>query len=212
MNADRQMRSYKLTKFGAPLTEIVESPPVPVGTQVLLRVRACGVCHSDIHLSDGYLNLGRERKVELSGAIRAAPHSGDEIVGVVDELGPDASGVQVGDRRVADGRGGCGQCAVCRTGREISLRAAETSAFAVTGVSAITFSWIIRGTRSSSIRSLIVCRNPRVFGTYGIQRAEKGGSGRRRQPAFDHRRRWTGACRGELDARPLRRRPDRRGY
>jgi alcohol dehydrogenase, propanol-preferring len=118
MNADRQMRSYKLTKFGAALTEIVESPPAPVGTQVLLRVRACGVCHSDIHLSDGYLSLGRERKVELSGAIQAPRTLGHEIVGVVDELGPDASGVQVGDRRVVYGWAGCGQCAVCRTGQE----------------------------------------------------------------------------------------------
>ena len=62
MTAARQVRSYTLTQFGSPLKEVIESPAVPTGTQVLLRVRACGVCHSDIHLSEGYFDLGRERK------------------------------------------------------------------------------------------------------------------------------------------------------
>jgi D-arabinose 1-dehydrogenase-like Zn-dependent alcohol dehydrogenase len=100
MNSARQMRSYKLTQFGAPLHEIIESPPLPTGTQVLLRVRACGVCHSDIHVSEGYFDLGRGRKVDLSGAIPLPRILGHEIVSVVDELGPDASGIRVGDRRV----------------------------------------------------------------------------------------------------------------
>ena len=118
MNAAREMRSYRLTQFGSPLKEVIESPPAPTGTQVLLRVRACGVCHSDIHISDGYFDLGRERKVDLSKAIQPPRILGHEIVGVVDELGPDASGVEVGDRRVIYGWCGCGQCALCRTGQE----------------------------------------------------------------------------------------------
>jgi D-arabinose 1-dehydrogenase-like Zn-dependent alcohol dehydrogenase len=118
MNSARQMRSYKLTQFGAPLHEIIESPPLPTGTQVLLRVRACGVCHSDIHVSEGYFDLGRGRKVDLSGAIPLPRILGHEIVGVVDELGPDASGVRVGDRRVIYAWGGCGRCALCQAGQE----------------------------------------------------------------------------------------------
>src|SRR5271166_3111502 len=118
MNAARRMRSYTLTQFGSPLKEVIESPPVPTGTQVLLRVRACGVCHSDVHLSEGYLDLGRGRKADLSNAIQPPRILGHGIVGVVDELGPDASGVQVGDRRVIYGWCGCGQCALCRTGQE----------------------------------------------------------------------------------------------
>jgi len=118
MNAARQMRSYRLTQFGSPLKETIESPPVPTGSQVLLRVRACGVCHSDIHLSEGYFDLGHERKADLSKAIQPPRILGHEIVGGVDELGPDASGVHVGDRRVIYGWCGCGQCALCRTGHE----------------------------------------------------------------------------------------------
>ena len=82
MNAAREMRSYRLTQFGSPLKEVIESPPAPTGTQVLLRVRACGVCHSDIHISDGYFDLGRERKVDLSKAIQPPRILGHEIVGV----------------------------------------------------------------------------------------------------------------------------------
>jgi alcohol dehydrogenase/propanol-preferring alcohol dehydrogenase len=118
MNSAQRMRSYKLAQFGEPLREVIESPPVPTGTQVLLRVRACGVCHSDIHISEGYFDLGRGRKADLSGAIQLPRVLGHEIVGVVEELGPDASGVQVGDRRVIYAWGGCGTCAVCRTGQE----------------------------------------------------------------------------------------------
>ena len=118
MDAARQMRSFKLTQFGAPLTAVIESPPAPTGSQVLLRVRACGVCHSDLHLSDGYFDIGRGRKLDLSGAVQLPRVLGHEIVGVVEELGPEASGVSVGDRRVIYAWGGCGQCAVCRTGQE----------------------------------------------------------------------------------------------
>ncbi len=118
MNSAQRMRSYKLAQFGEPPREVIESPPVPAGTQVLLRVRACGVGHSDIHISEGYFDLGHGRKVDLSTAIPLPRILGHEIVGVVEELGPDAAGVQVGDRRVIYAWGGCGTCAVCRTGQE----------------------------------------------------------------------------------------------
>ena len=56
------MRSWKLAQFGAPLVETIESPPSPIGAQVLLRVGACGVCHSDLHIADGYFDLGQGQK------------------------------------------------------------------------------------------------------------------------------------------------------
>ena len=59
------MRSYKPTPFGAPLSEVIDSPPAPKGAQVLLRVSACGVCHSDLHIADGYLDLGGARSWTL---------------------------------------------------------------------------------------------------------------------------------------------------
>ena len=102
------MRSYKLTQFGAPLSEVIESPPAPKGTQVLLRVSACGVCHSDLHIADGYFDLGQGQKLDLAPAVKLPRILGHEIAGVVEELGPDATGVRVGDRRAVYAWGGCG--------------------------------------------------------------------------------------------------------
>ena len=116
--ASGPMQSYKLTAFRQPLTEVIEAPPAPQGAQVLLRVEACGVCHSDIHIADGELDLGRGRKLELAQTIGLPRVLGHEIVGVVDELGPEATGLSVGDRRAIYAWGGCGRCAQCRAGRE----------------------------------------------------------------------------------------------
>ncbi len=118
MNVERSMRSYKLEKFGAPLAEIIKSPPSPAGSQVLVRIRACGVCHSDIHLSDGSFDLGRGRNQDLSKLLPLPLVLGHEIAGVVEELGPEASGISVGDRVAVYAWGGCGRCAQCRTGKE----------------------------------------------------------------------------------------------
>ena len=64
------MHSYKLTKFGAPLTEVIESaPPAPPGTQVLLRVSDCGVCRSDLHIADHYFDLGEGQELDLAPAV-----------------------------------------------------------------------------------------------------------------------------------------------
>ena len=112
------MRSYKLTQFGSPLSEVIESPPAPKGAQVLLRVSACGVCHSDLHIADGYFDLGQGQKLDLAPAVKLPRILGHEIAGVVEEFGPDATGVKVGDRRAVYAWGGCGSCAQCRAGQE----------------------------------------------------------------------------------------------
>jgi D-arabinose 1-dehydrogenase-like Zn-dependent alcohol dehydrogenase len=112
------MRSYKLTQFGTLLSEVIESPPAPKEAQVLLRVSACGVCHSDLHIADGYLDLGQGQKLDLGPAVKLPRILGHEIAGVVEELGPDAVGVRVGDRRAVYCWGGCGQCAQCRAEQE----------------------------------------------------------------------------------------------
>src|SRR6202453_783810 len=113
-----EMRSYKLTQFGAPLTEVIESPPAPTGAQVLLRVSACGVCHSDLHIADGYFDLGQGQKLDLALAVKLPRILGHEIPGVVEDLGREATGVKVGDRGAVYAWGGCGSCAQCRAGQE----------------------------------------------------------------------------------------------
>jgi len=50
-----------LTAYATPLCETVAEVPEPVGSEVVVRIRRCGVCHSDVHLQDGYSCWGPTR-------------------------------------------------------------------------------------------------------------------------------------------------------
>ena len=112
------MRSHQLAAFGAPLVAADGPPPVPRGGEVLMRTLACGVCHSDVHLADGYFDLGEGNRIDLARSLRLPRTLGHEIAGEVVALGPDAAGVAVGDARVVFPWIGCGACAECAAGRE----------------------------------------------------------------------------------------------
>lgn len=92
----------------SPLQHGDRADPHPAGSEVRVRVLACGVCRTDLHLAEGDL----------------PPHGtdvipGHEVVGVVDEVGPDATRFRAGDRiGIAWLRRTCGQCPYCRSGRE----------------------------------------------------------------------------------------------
>src|SRR6185437_16247918 len=58
------MRSFQVCRCGEPLQMVERSTPQPTGTQVLLKVIAAGVCHSDIHIWDGYYELGGGKRSE----------------------------------------------------------------------------------------------------------------------------------------------------
>ncbi len=111
------MRSQAIVEFGAPLKEIEAPTPTPAGTEVLLRVRHVGVCHSDVHIHDGYFDLGEGKKLSLGNL--TLPHTlGHEIEGEVVALGPAAAGVARGDRRAVFPWIGCGACVACLRGEE----------------------------------------------------------------------------------------------
>ena len=66
---------------------------------MLLRVEAAGVCHSDVHIWDGYFDLGDGKQVTLEQRGVKLPFTmGHEIAGEVVALGPRASGVEIGKR------------------------------------------------------------------------------------------------------------------
>jgi D-arabinose 1-dehydrogenase-like Zn-dependent alcohol dehydrogenase len=113
------MHSYQIVEWGQPI-ELREQPtPTPQGTEVLLRVTAAGICHSDLHINDGYFDLGDGRRAELGKLGATLPLTlGHEIVGVVEALGPEATGVRIGEPRVAFPWIGCRQCAICLHERE----------------------------------------------------------------------------------------------
>lgn len=112
------MRSFKITGFGAPLEEVEEPLPVPKSTEVLLRVVACGVCHSDLHIWDGHFDLGGGKRMDLSRGVLLPRTLGHEIVGEVVAAGADAGDVPAGSRWVVYPWIGCGQCSLCRAGEE----------------------------------------------------------------------------------------------
>lgn len=112
------MISYQVESFGKPLAQAIRETPVPQGSEVLVRVGSCGVCHSDVHLHDGYFDLGGGNKLDMTRSLQPPRTLGHEIAGTVVAVGPDAQGVAVGDRRVVYPWLGCGQCAVCQAGDE----------------------------------------------------------------------------------------------
>lgn len=104
--------------YGQPLERITLPTPSPQGTEVLLKVSHCGVCHSDVHIHDGHFDLGGGKKLDLSAGRTLPLIMGHEIEGVVAALGPDAKGVKLGDRVVAYPWIGCGACSICARGEE----------------------------------------------------------------------------------------------
>ena len=56
------MKSYKVVEFGKPMQKVEEPTPTPKGTEVVVRITAAGVCHSDVHLWEGYFDMGGGNK------------------------------------------------------------------------------------------------------------------------------------------------------
>jgi len=108
------MRAWAVVQNGAPLQEVEFPTPEPTGTQVLLETTYCGVCHSDLHIWEGYYDLGGGKRLSLADRGVSLPLAmGHEIVGRVVKLGPEAKGVNVGDIRIVYPWVGCGTCARC---------------------------------------------------------------------------------------------------
>jgi alcohol dehydrogenase len=113
-----KLRRFSLTAYQAPLCETVVDCPEPKGSEVLVRVERCGVCHSDLHMQDGFFALGDGKTLDVREG-RTLPFTlGHEIAGTVERAGPDASGVSPGAKVAVYPWIGCGQCAACKAGEE----------------------------------------------------------------------------------------------
>src|SRR5215217_8639507 len=96
------MRAMQIIEWGKPLEARDYPDPEPQGTEVVLRVEAAGVCHSDVHIWDGHFDLGDGKQMSLESRGVHLPFTmGHEIAGEVVALGPQASGVAIGDKVVA---------------------------------------------------------------------------------------------------------------
>jgi len=127
-----QMHRQSLTAYGAPLCETVIEAPRPQGTEVLVRIVRCGVCHSDLHMQDGYFLLGDGKKLDVRQG-RTLPFTlGHEIAGTIESAGPDAK-VEAGSKVAVYPWIGCGQCAACKVGDENICAAARHLGVTVDG-------------------------------------------------------------------------------
>ena len=109
------MRMFQVCTCGQPLQLQEQPTPKPQGTEVLLKVLAAGVCHSDLHLADGWFDMGGGKRMSLTDRGMKLPVTlGHENVGEVVALGPDAKGVEVGGRMLVDPWIGCGACPACK--------------------------------------------------------------------------------------------------
>jgi D-arabinose 1-dehydrogenase-like Zn-dependent alcohol dehydrogenase len=112
------LRRQSLTAYAQPLCETIVECPQPKGTEVLVRIDRCGVCHSDLHMQDGYFLLGEDKKLDVRAG-RTLPFTlGHEIAGVIEEIGEAAEGAAPGRAVAIYPWIGCGGCAACRRGEE----------------------------------------------------------------------------------------------
>jgi D-arabinose 1-dehydrogenase-like Zn-dependent alcohol dehydrogenase len=113
--------SYDLVEFGKPLQARERTMPIPQGTEVLVRVRRSGVCHSDLHIQEGFFDLGEEGKLDMAERGMKLPQAlGHEILGEVVAAGPEAEDAPIGQTMLVHPWIGCMQpaCLACMSGRE----------------------------------------------------------------------------------------------
>lgn len=102
------MRAMVLEKRGTPLKLLDLPVPSPAPGEIVVRVAACGVCRTDLHVVDGELP---DPKLPII--------PGHEVVGYVTKLGPGVTAFKEGDRVGIPWLGGtCGTCRYCLAGRE----------------------------------------------------------------------------------------------
>jgi D-arabinose 1-dehydrogenase-like Zn-dependent alcohol dehydrogenase len=86
---------------------------------VLLRVTHCGVCHTDVHVRDGYYDLGGGKKLSLADRGFGLPLTpGHEPVGEVTAVGEAVHGIQVGKSYLINPWIGCGSCPMCAVDKD----------------------------------------------------------------------------------------------
>jgi D-arabinose 1-dehydrogenase-like Zn-dependent alcohol dehydrogenase len=115
-----KMRVAQVPYAKGPFELVERDIPEPAARQIRIKVEACGVCHSDSYTKEG-----------LAPGMTYPRVPGHEVIGVVDEIGPEVRGWTVGERAGVGWHGGnCGYCGACRHGDAF---ACETESL-VTGI------------------------------------------------------------------------------
>ncbi len=164
------MRAWAVVENEKPLQEIELPTPEPTGKQILLETTYCGVCHSDLHIWEGRYDLGGGRVMNMKDRGLTLPLAmGHEIVGRVAKLGPDASGVKIGDIRIVFPWVGCGTCKkclaeednMCATGR--SLGVYQNGGYGTHVIAAHSGHLVDPGTLDPAVAATYACSGITVF-------------------------------------------------
>jgi D-arabinose 1-dehydrogenase-like Zn-dependent alcohol dehydrogenase len=114
-----QMTAVQLGSPGAPFEVVKRDIPTPGAKQIRIRVQACGVCHSDLFVKEGYWPGLKYPRV-----------TGHEVAGVVDEVGTGVTEWKKGQRVGVGWHGGhCGHCDPCRRGDFMGCRNFQVTGF-----------------------------------------------------------------------------------
>jgi alcohol dehydrogenase, propanol-preferring len=118
------MHAMVLEAAGRPLRLVERAPDgAPGPGQIAIRIAACGVCRTDLHIVDGELDRPKLPLIP-----------GHEIVGRVEALGPGVGGLRPGDRVGVPWLGEtCGSCRYCRSGRENLCAQARFTGYQIDG-------------------------------------------------------------------------------
>jgi propanol-preferring alcohol dehydrogenase len=164
------MRAMLFEKAGQPLRWAELAAPQAGPGQVLIRVRACAVCRTDLHIADGQLN---EPKLPLI--------PGHEIIGVVEKIGAGVSRFKLGDRVGVPWLGWtCDACEFCRSGRENLCDQARFTGYTLDGgyadyaVADPRFCFAIPDSYSDGEAAPLMCA-----GLIGYRSLAKAGEGKR---------------------------------
>ena len=113
------MKSAQITGPNEPLKISEFNTPKPQQNEVLVKVKAVGVCHSDLHLWEGGYDLGDGQFMKVTDrGVKYPVTPGHEIVGVVDDVGNGVTGFSKGDEVIVYPWIGCGICPACKVGNE----------------------------------------------------------------------------------------------
>ena len=90
---EKHMKSYQVVENGKPLIEKELEKPKASGKSILLKTVSCGICHSDVHIHDGFFELGGDDKLPIS--LREPLTMGHEVYGEVVEIGEEVKNISL---------------------------------------------------------------------------------------------------------------------
>jgi alcohol dehydrogenase, propanol-preferring len=113
------MKAARIVKLNEPLQVQELQTPTPKGTQILVKVQSVGVCHSDVHVWEGYYEgIGGQPLKTTDRGVKYPVTPGHEIAGIVEGLGEQVEGFSKNERVLIYPWIGEGLCPACRIGEE----------------------------------------------------------------------------------------------